>query len=106
VAELGIVGKVCVIGCPDETFDKAIAQVVICALPGMHVQHARLPATGLGEARRAAEYLGPVTGQSFDVLGMAQMRERVTQHGILQAPLVVRRGQREERRLAAGEFEQ
>ena len=71
----------------------------------MDAEHERIVATRLGVGGRAPEHLGPVAGQSLDVLGMPGMRERMVEERILQAPLVVCRGERKEGRLAAGEGE-
>ena len=54
--------------------------------------------------RRSAKNLSPVASQSLDVLGMSGMEERVTQHWVLQAPLVVCSGKREKCWLAASEL--
>ena len=62
---------------------------------------AALPRVPVG----AAEHLGPVVGEALDVIWVHTVLERVTQHGIPQAPLVMGGGQREERRLATGDLE-
>jgi hypothetical protein len=64
----------------------------------------RLVPAVLGEGRRAAEHLGPVGPEPLDVLRMlVAVRERVVQLRVGKAARVVRPGQGEEGRVAAGE---
>jgi hypothetical protein len=96
-AEFGIVRKIRVVRRRHEAGDKAAAQVVVRARIGVQIKHLGIAGAGLGVARRPTEHLSPVTGQPFDVLRMSRMGERVVQHRVLQAPLVVRGDQLEER---------
>jgi hypothetical protein len=104
-AELGVAGKAGVVRRLDETGDEAVPQIVVGDHPGMTAQHPRLTLGHLAVERGSAEDLGPVAGQSLDVPRMPGVGERMVQHRVRQAPFVVRGGQRQERRLAAGELE-
>ena len=76
-------------------------------LPACMRRTPRLVAAGLRVAGRPAQHLRPVGRQPLDVLGvLAGMRERVVELRVGEAARVVRGGEGEEGRLAAGELEQ
>jgi hypothetical protein len=54
-------------------------------------------------ARWTAEDLSPVVSQVLDVLGVNAVRERMVELRVLETALVMRRGQRQEGVVAAGE---
>ena len=104
-AELGIGGQARVIGGLDETPDEPVPDVALGPGAGVHGEHRWLAAAGLRVAGGPAEHLRPVARQPLHVLGMTGMGERVVQHRIGQAALVVSSGEGEERGLAARELE-
>jgi hypothetical protein len=93
LAELGIARKAGIIGCCYKAFDEATPELVFGPGAGMQQNHRGLATTRFGKVRRPAEHFSPVAGESLDVLGMARVRERVVQLGILQASLVMRCGE-------------
>jgi hypothetical protein len=88
----------------DETSDEALPKIIICALAGMDIEHLRVTAARLRVCGRASEDFSPIAGQPLDVIGVARMRERVTEDGILQTALVVRGREREKCSLASSEL--
>lgn len=104
-AESGVVWQARIIGGLHEAADKALSKLFFCALAGVDAEHRRMTAARLRVAGRATEHFGPVARQSLHVIGMSGVRERVVQNRVLQAPLVVRSCECQERRLAARELE-
>jgi hypothetical protein len=90
-----------------ETGDEPPAEVAHVPVPRVHPEQAGLVAELLRVARRATHDLGPVGGQSRDVLGVqVAVGEGVVELRVGEAAGMMRRGQGLEGRLAAGEREQ
>jgi hypothetical protein len=90
-----------------EAGEEALAEIAHVTVPRVHLQQRGLVAARARVQRWATHHLGPVGGQSLDVLRMlAGMRERVVELGVREAPRVVGFSQGEERGLAAGELEE
>jgi hypothetical protein len=63
-----------------------------------------MAAARFGVIRGTSEYFSPIDGQPLDVIGVARMRERVTEDRILQTPLVVRGRESEKGSIATSEL--
>jgi hypothetical protein len=74
-------------------------------LPGVDLEHRRVPAERLRVACGTPEHLGPVVRQPLHVQWVSRVGEGMVQHRVLEAPLVVGGGQRQESGLPAGELE-
>jgi hypothetical protein len=105
VTELGVIREPDVICGSYEALHKTVSQVAFSTCPGMKLEHGRLPTTRTGKARRAAKDLGPVAGQSLDVLWVPGVREGVVQDRVVQATLMVSGGEGQKGGLAAGKLE-
>jgi len=98
--------KAGVVSSLDEALDEPRAQIWLRPHPGVDLQHGRVAAARIGVAGRPAEHLRPVPGQPLNVLGMSGVGERMIQHRIVEAALVMGGGESQESRVAAGELKQ
>src|SRR6266852_5168800 len=103
VSEIRVIRKFGVVSGLHEASDEARAVVVIGALSGMDLEHSGMTAMRPRIARWTAEDLSTVISQILDVLGVNAVRERMVQLRVLETALVMRRGEREKRGIAARE---
>jgi hypothetical protein len=103
----GIVRKLRIVERVDEAVDKPVAEVTHVAVAGMHPENARLVTARLRVGRRPAQHLGPVRGETLDVLGMlVVVGERMIELWIRQTARVMSSRESEEGFFPAGELEQ
>lgn len=103
----GIVRKLRIVERVDEAVDEPLAEVTHVAVAGMRPENARLVTARLRVRRRSAQHLGPVRGETLDVLGMlVVVGERMIELGIRQAARVMGSRESEEGFFPAGELVQ
>ena len=86
-----------------EAFLRPRVHLFVFAVAGVQAQHMTVITEGLGVDGRTAERFGPVSRQPLHVVRMlTRMRERVTDHRILQASLVPGTGEIENWATATG----